>query len=198
MPLPPSAQRKPVPNHMRDVKYRGYVRDDGMWDVEAELVDQKTYDIELEGNRKVPAGKPIHHMWIRLTVDAEMVVHGIEAVMDDHPLGHCPEATRSMQKMVGCCIARGWRRAIADNLGGVVGCTHLRELLFNMATPAFHTVLSQFRSNDSGEPPRHLGQCLGWDFNGPGVAQHYPQFAGWKPLSRQSAPAQPDTQKEQA
>ena len=198
MPLPPSAQRKPVPNHMRDVKYRGYVRDDGMWDVEAELVDQKTYDIELEGNRKVPAGKPIHHMWIRLTVDADMVVHGIEAVMDDHPLGHCPEATRSMQKMVGCCIARGWRRAIADNLGGVVGCTHLRELLFNMATPAFHTVLSQFRSNDSGEPPRHLGQCLGWDFNGPGVAQHYPQFAGWKPLPRQSAPTQPDTQKEQA
>ena len=110
MPLPPSASRTPVPIHMRDVKYRGYAREDGMWDVEAELIDQKTYDIELHGERKVPAGKPIHHMWIRLTIDADMVVHGIEAAMDDHPLGHCPEATKSMQKMLGCCIARGWRR----------------------------------------------------------------------------------------
>jgi hypothetical protein len=170
---------------MRDVKYRGYARDDGMWDVEAELIDQKTYDIELHGRRKVPAGKPIHHMWIRLTIDADMVVHGIEAAMDDHPLGHCPQATKSMQKMVGCCIARGWRRAIADNLGGVVGCTHLRELLFNMATPAFHTVLNQFGTNGSGLPPRHLGQCLGWDFNGPGVAEFYPEFKDWKPQAQQ-------------
>lgn len=114
MPLPPSASRTPVPIHMRDVKYRGYAREDGMWDVEAELIDQKTYDIELHGHRQVPAGKPIHHMWIRLTIDADMVVHGIEAAMDDHPLGHCPEATKSMQKMLGCCIARGWRRAIAE------------------------------------------------------------------------------------
>ena len=45
MPLSPSASRTPLPIHMRDVKYRGYARDDGMWDVEAELVDQKTYDI---------------------------------------------------------------------------------------------------------------------------------------------------------
>ena len=90
-----------------------------------------------------------------------------------------------MQKMVGSCIARGWRRAIQEKLGGVVGCTHLRELLFNMATPAFHTVLNQFDTDDSGLPPRHLGQCLGWDFDGPGVAQFYPEFAGWKPLTQQ-------------
>jgi hypothetical protein len=67
-------QPQASPINMRDVKYRGYARDDGMWDVEAELIDQKTYDIELHGRRKVPAGKPIHHMWIRLTIDADMVV----------------------------------------------------------------------------------------------------------------------------
>ena len=36
--------------------------------------------------------------------------------MDSHPLGHCPEATRALQKMVGCSMARGWRKAINENL----------------------------------------------------------------------------------
>jgi len=35
---------------------------------------------------------------------------------------------------VGCSMARGWRQAIQKHLGGVESCTHLRELLFNLAT----------------------------------------------------------------
>jgi hypothetical protein len=34
----------------------------------------------------------------------------------------------------------GWRQAIDRTIGGVQGCTHLRELLFNMATAAFQTI----------------------------------------------------------
>ncbi|MEQ6437477.1 DUF2889 domain-containing protein [Comamonas sp. w2-DMI] len=188
MPLTPIPNR--TPQHMRDVRYRSYAREDGLWDIEGELVDQKTHDIELHGGRKVPAHTPIHHMWIRATVDAKLVVHAIEAVMDSHPLEHCPQATLSMQKMVGCCMARGWRKAINENLGSVAGCTHMRELLFNMATAAFQSVHGAFQSSDRSEPPRHLGQCLGWDFNGPGVARYYPQFAGWQPLQRQPLPAE--------
>ncbi|MEG0678005.1 MAG: DUF2889 domain-containing protein [Comamonas sp.] len=176
----PPANRKLV--NMRDVRFRCYAREDDLWDVEAELIDLKTYDITLHGKRHVPAGTPIHHMWIRLTVNSSLVVQAVEAAMDDHPLAHCPEATRAMQRMVGCSMTRGWRKAINENLGGVEGCTHMRELIFNMATPAFHSVLNQFSTGDDGLPPRHLGQCHGWDFNGPGVAQLYPEFAGWQPL----------------
>lgn len=184
MPLnPPSSPRKLV--NMRDVRFRSYVRDDGLMDVEAELIDQKSSDITLHGDRHVPAGIPIHNMWIRLTVDSSLVVQAVEATMDNHPLAHCPEATRAMQRMVGCSMARGWRKAINDKLGGVAGCTHMRELIFNMATPAFHSLLNQFSAGDDGLPPRHLGQCHGWDFNGPGVAEHYPEFAGWQPLVKQ-------------
>jgi hypothetical protein len=38
-----------------------------------------------------------------------------------------------------------------------------------------------FANADPDQPPRHLGQCLGWDFAGPGVAAHYPQFVHWSP-----------------
>ena len=29
-------------------------------------------------------------------------------------------------------------------------------------------------------PPPHIGQCLAWDFDGPVVKRHRPQFAGWR------------------
>jgi hypothetical protein len=66
-------------------------------------------------------------------------------------------------------------------------------LLFNMATAAYQTVFpyQQHQRNLAGvgpdastEPPYHLGRCIAWDFNGPVVQRHYPQFAGWQPVRR--------------
>ncbi len=54
-------------------------------------------------------------------------------------------------------------------MGGVASCTRLRELLFNMATAAFQTLPAAFGGGDPDTPPRHLGQCTGWDFEGNGV-----------------------------
>lgn len=85
-------------------------------------------------------------------------------------------AQPALQSMVGCSMARGWRQAIQKNLGGVASCTHLRELLFNLATAAFQSVPAVFSSANEDEPPRHLGQCTGWDFHGNGVKEYFPQF----------------------
>lgn len=106
------------------------------WTSKAPL-DTKAVDVLVnrEGIRR--AGEPIHHMWIRATVNTELVVQSIEAVMDAHPLGGCPAALAGMQKMVGCCMARGWRKSIEANLGSITGCTHMRELLQSMATATF-------------------------------------------------------------
>ena len=92
-----------------------------------------------------------------------------------------------MQRMVGVAMGPGWRQAIERELGGVKGCTHLRELLFNLATAAYQTVfpyldrknaLAGERPRDKADPPYHLGRCIAWDFHGPVVARIYPQFAG--------------------
>lgn len=178
MPLSPVPNR--VPKHLRDVRYRSFQREDGLWDIEGELIDTKAYDLVLSGERKRKAGEPIHHMWIRCTIDTTLTVRSIEVAMDAHPLGECPLALPAMQKMVGCCMARGWRKAIEANLGQIEGCTHMRELLFNMATAAFQSVNQAFARPQTDQPPRHLGQCKGWDFNGAGVATIYPQFIGWQ------------------
>ncbi|QKV53705.1 DUF2889 domain-containing protein [Comamonas antarctica] len=189
MPLTEIPDRRP--QHLRDVRYRSFSRPDGLWDIEGELHDSKAADQVFHGNRHVPAGTAIHHMWIRATVDTTLRVQAIEVAMDSHPLGHCPEANAALQRMVGCQMGRGWRKSIQEHLGGVASCTHLRELLFNMATAAFQSMPGVFAGDDPEQPPRHLGQCLGWDFNGPGVATYYPQFVHWDADARaaRSAPA---------
>ena len=186
MPLSPIPDR--TPKHLRDVRFRSFERQDGLWDIEGELIDTKAYDVTLPGERSRKAGEPIHHMWIRCTINTDLVVQAIEVAMDAHPLGGCPQALPAMRKMVGSSMGRGWRKAIETNLGNISGCTHMRELLFNMATAAFQSVHKAFAAIDPDQPPRHLGQCTGWDFNGPAVATIYPQFAGWQPLAK-AAPA---------
>ena len=187
MPLSAPAPRKT--SHIRRVTYQGYEREDGLWDMEAELHDSKAHDMPSFRHQGVRlAGDPIHHMWLRVTIDRKLVVHAIEAAMDAHPLQDCPQARPALQGMVGACMARGWRQAIAQHMGGVASCTHLRELLFNMATAAFQTLPAAFGGGDPDTPPRHLGQCTGWDFEGNGVKEYFPQFYG-----RGEANTQPST-----
>lgn len=187
MPLSVPFPRKA--SHIRRVTYQGYEREDGLWDMEAELHDSKAHDMPSFRHQGVRlAGDPIHHMWLRVTIDRKLVVHAIEAAMDAHPLQDCPQARPALQGMVGACMARGWRQAIAQHMGGVASCTHLRELLFNMATAAFQTLPAAFGGGDPDTPPRHLGQCTGWDFEGNGVKEYFPQFYG-----RGEANTQPST-----
>jgi hypothetical protein len=80
-----------------------------------------------------------------------------------------------MQRMVGEVIGGGWRKAIERHLGNVEGCTHLRELLFNLASAAFQTRSETLATLDGGPPP-HLGQCVSWDFSGPVVKKIFPMY----------------------
>ncbi len=194
MPLPPSALRKHL--HTRAVTYRGFLREDGLWEVEGELADTKTYASDLERGELLP-GEPVHGMVIRVTIDDTMKIHDIVASMDDTPFDECRAGEDPMRAMIGASMGPGWRVTIEKALGGVKGCTHLRELLFNMATAAYQTVfpyrererrLAGIASAQSEKPPYHVGRCIAWDFDGPVVARHYPQFAGWQPLKRAGKP----------
>ena len=116
-----------------------------------------------------------------------MTIRAIATSMDHTPFGECQQGNAPMQRMVGVRLGPGWRQAIEKALGGVRGCTHLRELLFNMATAAYQTVFpyQEHRRREAGEtpqqaqqPPYHLGRCIAWDFHGAVVQRHYPQFFG--------------------
>jgi hypothetical protein len=193
MPLPEPTARRHL--HTRTVTFRGFLREDGLWDIEGEMADGKTYAFEHSDGRHMDPGMPVHHMAIRITVDEDMTIRAIASSMDSAPFGDCQQGNDPMQKMVGAQLGPGWRQAIEKALGGVGGCTHLRELLFNMATAAYQTVfpwrererrLAGVTPQQNAMPPYHLGRCIAWDQNGPLVQRHYPQFFG-QPLKRQIA-----------
>jgi hypothetical protein len=181
------------------VVFRGYRRDDGLWDIEAEISDTKTYQLDLAEGVPVAPGEPVHGMAIRATVDDGMTIREIASAMDHTPYGECQQGVDPMQKMVGVTMGPGWRQAIEKALGGIKGCTHLREVLFNMATAAYQTIpgyRDRLRREAGAppphgdQPPYHLGKCIAWDFDGAVTRRHYPQFAGWQPLKRHAtAPA---------
>jgi len=160
MPLSDPAAREPV--HERVVRCRGYRRDDGLWDIEGHLVDTKTYAFDNRHRGRVEAGEPVHQMWLRLSIDDAMRIRAVEAVTDDAPYAICPDVTPNFRRLEGLRIGPGFRRRVAERVGGVEGCTHLVELLGPMATTAFQTMAGQHRRQIADDPdraPRFLDTC---------------------------------------
>jgi hypothetical protein len=171
--------------HTRDVRTRGFLRDDGLWDLEGELLDEKTYTYEDRERGPLPAGAPMHLMRARLTVDHEMTVHAAEVDMDAIPFSACAGAAGPARDLVGRSLKRGFGRAIEETMGRTSGCTHVRYLILALANTAYQTI-SAYREQfmpelgapkaTDGEGPFFLNQCRAWDEKGPVVARFLPRF----------------------
>ena len=91
MPLSPPADRTEL--HHRRLDFYGYLRSDGLFEIECTLVDTKGMDVPLLGSQRiVAAGDPMHRMSIRMAVSPDLEVVAIEAVSDATPYDVCPEA----------------------------------------------------------------------------------------------------------
>jgi hypothetical protein len=174
-----SSPKPRSPLHTREISFEGFAREDGLWDIEAHLKDTKSHPFTTGSKTWVP-GEPIHDMWIRVTVDRELVIRDIEVAMDSHPHAECPEVIPPMDALIGARMGKGWRKTIESHLGGIKGCTHLRELLNNVATAAYQSIPGALFDPDENKPPLYLGKCKSWDFDGPVVMRVYPKFYQWK------------------
>ncbi len=180
MPLSPPPRRDLI--HTRSIECRGYRREDGLWDIEARLVDTKSYSFENEWRGVVAAGVPVHEMWLRLTVDEDLLVHGCEASSEIFPFPACGDVAPRFRTLEGLRIGPGWQREVRKRLGGVKGCTHLVELLGPIATTAFQTIapLREKRKtadDATGErKPRLIGSCHALASDGEVVRKEWPEF----------------------
>lgn len=198
MPLTAAVPRRHM--HTRRVQCQGYLREDGLWDIEASIVDRKPfpYTEPVRGPRAV--GSDVHHMAIRLTLGEDFIVRAIEVAMPSTPYPNCSDAVPNFQRLVGKRIDKSWRATVREAVGSERGCTHARELLFPMATTAFQT-LTGWREGDSnnqytqaqGEQakPAYVGDCIGWATSGPVVARFYPKFSTAKAAATNPNKAQP-------
>lgn len=174
-----------IPLHTREVTFRAYARADGLWDVEGTLRDTKETRIERPPMEPFQPGETVHAMHVRVTLDDALKVVDISSRMDTTPFGECQLAREPLQKLVGAKIGRGWRATLNEAMGGVGGCTHLRELLTQLATAAIQGIsayrdqLARARGDAAAEPamPHYVGGCMTWRRDGPVVARLQPQYA---------------------
>jgi hypothetical protein len=138
MPLSPPAQRDQL--HLRDIQIWGYHRADGLFDIEGQLTDTKPYPLDTDERGVLPPGTPLHGMWMRLTINEHMTIVASEACTDFGPYAICPGGAESYSRLVGLTIKPGFLRAANERIGGAAGCTHIREMLQQMATTAFQTM----------------------------------------------------------
>src|SRR6185312_4094449 len=99
MPLSPAAPREPL--HQRDITLRGFRRTDGLYEVEAHLVDTKSYAFETHDRGKITPGTALHEMWARLTVDDTMLILSAEAVTEAGPHDICPRGAATFGRLAG-------------------------------------------------------------------------------------------------
>jgi len=199
MPLSEPAPRELL--HLRDFIIRGYQRADGLYDVEAQLTDAKSYDFPNENRGTIHAGEALHGMWLRLTVDEDMLIHACEAAADFGPFAMCGGGAAHFQRLAGVTIGRGFAREVKERVGGIEGCTHLREMLQQMATVAFQTLYpartrrqaeaaaraAEASGKSGGEPhdatvaagfggaPALLNTCHAYRDDGPVVKRRWPE-----------------------
>ena len=186
MSLSPPVARQPL--HTRTIVCDGFRREDGLYDIEARMVDTKAYDYTEAYRGPRPAGSHVHEMWVRLTLGDDMVVRAIEVSMPAAPYPTCQSAKPNFSALVGAAIGSGWRQAVQTAVGQTRGCTHVRELLFPMATVAFQTIGGWTPDGETRRPDRvqlggrpfFIDGCIAWAADGDVVAQLHPQYSTGK------------------
>lgn len=176
MPLPiPEVERELT--HIRRVRYEGYKRADGRWDIEAHLSDVKNHDYRLKtGVRR--AGQPIHDMWLRLTIDRQFNVLDAMASPDAVPYpGGCENVAPAYRKLIGLCLVKNFRKEVFERLGSARGCTHLTEMLAGMPTAAVQTFAGEMKEErEDGSRPFQLDRCHALETGSETVKKWYPKW----------------------
>ena len=179
MPLSAPPARRKI--HRRVIEMEAYQREDGLFEVEGHLVDTKPFDFDRVLQGIVPAGQPLHDLWIRLTVDAGRVVRAIEASSGRTPFGICKEAEATLQVLVGERIARGWSAVVKERLRGAASCTHLMEMLLPMATTALQGINGlrdkSERLGGEGRELQKIDSCYAYGREREVVQRLWPQHA---------------------
>ncbi|HWL27406.1 MAG TPA: DUF2889 domain-containing protein [Burkholderiaceae bacterium] len=180
MPLPPAdIAREPL--HTRSIRVQSFVREDGQWDLEAELIDIKAYDFPRSNGTCCKAGDPIHHMHLRVTINDQFTITAAVAAYDAAPYGpQCSAIAPDYRDLVGMNLLRNFRQTVKERYARTAGCTHLTELCYVLPTVAVQTMANKRRQEERNpgrtKRPFQLEGCHALRLDGPVAQEFYPQW----------------------
>ena len=181
MGLPEAAAREK--KHHRKIDCEGFLRDDGLWDIDVHMVDTRTYDCGydiLHRGGVIEAGEPVHDMWLRFTIDLDFLIHDVHAASDQTPFSICPRAAEAMRSLIGLRIGYGWMRQVRERIGADISCTHLMDLLGQLAATSYQTLHAALEEREtkreSRVKPPIIDTCLALSSSGEVVKSRWPEF----------------------
>lgn len=183
MPLSSPTSRRAL-KHSRAIQIAAFARDDGLWDIDAQITDTKTTDATLASGIR-SAGAPIHDLQLRLTIDLQFNIVDLEAASNAVPYpGYCDTVAPDYRKLIGLNLVKGFRDGVRQRVSGIQGCTHLTELAQILPTAAIQSFVGAVFDTQEGasigqqsEKPFQLDRCHALKSDGAAVAQYYPRWA---------------------
>lgn len=175
--------------HTRQIICRGYRRKDGLWQIEASVADEKGQLLSFNSRPSVLPSELIHHLSLCVIIDDDYQIRDVEAKTMAAPWPECAEIATAYRKLVGLRIGPGFNREVRNILGGTLGCTHLTDLLGQIANTYMQASLPDrfARQRLNGDDPLQwtdtrtlsfVGGCYAWRTDGPALAAEYPQLVG--------------------
>jgi hypothetical protein len=169
--------RQPI--HNRQIHIDGYLRSDGLWDIEGTLTDVK-HVTHIEQGAAMFVGPPslnlVHKMSLRITVDNQLNVIDAVAGTQAAPYpGVCDNIAPSYARLKGVRIGAGFGKQVTTLFGTTKGCAHITELLGRIAAGAVQTVIGLIPL-DPDAKPFQLDGCHALATDGALVAKVYPRW----------------------
>lgn len=179
--VPLSQAEERVLIHTRTIDLKVYRHSDGCYDVEGHIVDVKPFSHHMLDSHRA-AGEPIHDLSLRLTFNREMTVTKAEAKLDVGAHSLCHQVAPNFADLAGLHIGPGWNRNVRKRVGHGRGCTHLVEMLAQMATAAMQAMWSEREPEGEVNRPAEerelesglIDSCYAYRSESPFIAEFFP------------------------
>ncbi|RJG15609.1 DUF2889 domain-containing protein [Massilia cavernae] len=158
--------------HRRTIDCQTVEREDGMWQLEATLYDFKGAPFPTAKGTVMP-GEALHHIRLTLVFNEDLKIQEAQTRLFSGPSHECRHVDTSYAALVGMTLGPGFSRKAQECFGGVLGCTHMNELLPVAVTVAIQTAFAKRAEGGPAAlaPYRRLfeNQCRTWRSDGPAM-----------------------------
>ena len=160
--------------HQRKMDITGFQISANEFEIQGVLHDIRGHDMNLiDRGGLLPAGNPLHSMTLTLFINDKMYINQAEAITHASPFNLCKSVNPNYLGLVGITIGTGWNRKIKEILAHEKGCTHLNEMLSQMATVAFQTVWGSRPASNETIDARVINSCYGYQETGEVVLRYF-------------------------
>lgn len=173
--------------HTRVITCKAYRRQDGLWEIEGQVCDEKAQQVPFRSRPSVQAGGIMHQLSLKLAIDSDYTIQSAHAVSTTAPWPDCGGTDASYGKLAGLRIGAGFNKQVRQLLGGTLGCTHLTDLLGELANTYVQAswpdraarqwaVAANPRDWPDKSTLSFVGQCHAWRKDGATLRNEYPEL----------------------